>query len=273
MLNGALEPVFETALDPALIGPEDGRVHEIRTTRFPWNTIVHLCRDQGTGQCAGCSGILIDQRRVLTAAHCLWSAARGGPPRRIFVMPGRSDRKTMPYGALPASHWFVPKGFLAPGPAQASWDFGLIVLARPVKGINRFVPLRARADAQMRRYLEGEHITIAGYPADRPLGTMWRHSERIVGVDARRLYHTVDTCPGHSGSAIIADFGGKPGVIGVHTAGLLDAEGRSHGCKRGSVLAPPGSRNSGVRLLPSVAAALREPATPRPGNARMVRLP
>ncbi len=265
-----LEPL-DGLLDPALIGPLDGRVQEIRTTRFPWNTIVHLCRDFGDGACSGCSGIMIGPTRVLTAAHCLWSAARKAAPARILVMPGRRDRKTLPYGAVPARDWWVPAGFVE-GRSPA-WDWGLVRLGRAVPGIDRFARLMPLGDAGLRRLQEGARVTVAGYPSDRPLGTMWRHAERVVAFDGRRLYHTVDTCPGHSGSAILADFGGEPGIVGVHTAGLLDPEGRSHGCKRGSILAPPGSRNSGVRLLPSVVAALRDPSLPRPGPARMVRFP
>jgi V8-like Glu-specific endopeptidase len=259
--------------DAALIGPVDSRIQEVETTRYPWNTVVHLCRDFGDGGCAGCSGVLIDARRVLTAGHCIWSLGRQSAPRRILVIPGRSDRKAMPYGALESREFWVPRGFIHGDAARTSWDWGLIVLARPFRSLRRFPPLRPQSESALRRLAQGSRITIAGYPSDRPIGTMWRHSERLVRSSARRLFHTVDTCPGHSGSPIFAPVEGDLSVVGVHTAGLLDAEGRSHGCKRGSVLAPPGSVNSGIRLLPSIVAALANPAEAREGPAQMVRLP
>ena len=92
--------MFEGDTDLAVIGPVDSRVQEINTTRFPWNTIAHLCRDFGDGTCRGCSGILIGRRLALTAAHCLWSIARAAAPRHILVVPGRRDRYSKPYGVI-----------------------------------------------------------------------------------------------------------------------------------------------------------------------------
>jgi V8-like Glu-specific endopeptidase len=253
--------------DLAVIGPSDGRVQELNTSRFPWKTVVHLCRDFGSGGCAGCSGILIAPQRVLTAAHCLWSLKRSAAPQRIFVIAGRRDRTTMPYGVIGAHRYWVPRDFLR-GRDRTAWDWGVIELPRAFAGIERFVPMRALRDHELARVAASARVTVAGYPSDRPVGTMWRHNERLVRATSRRLFHTVDTCPGHSGSAILTRLGPSPAIIGVHTAGLLDAEGQSHGCKPGAVMAPPGAVNSGIRLTSSIIAALRAPAI-----AGLVRLP
>ena len=85
------------------------------------------------------------------------------------------------------------------------------------------MPLRPLDRGGLERLQAQTLLTVAGYPSDRPLGTMWRHAERC---GRGRLFYTVDTCPGHSGSPIIARIGGAPAIIGVHTAGLLDPEGR-----------------------------------------------
>jgi len=270
--NSPNEDDLDEEADLSVIGPVDDRIHEIETTRFPWNTMVYLCRDFGDGNCAGCSGALISPQRVLPAAHCIWSLERRAAPRRILVIPGRSDRKTLPYGSIDARRFWVPRGFID-GPNRSEWDWAIIDLPRPFPDIRRFLPIRALPDAILERLKMRGRITVVGYPSDRPLGTLWRHAERLVRFSPRRLFHTVDTCPGHSGSPIIARLGDSAAIIGVHTAGLLDAEGRSHGCKRGSILAPPGSVNSGVRATPGMLDALTRPAARLGGGTGMVQLP
>ena len=266
-------PKFEADGDLAVIGPVDSRVQEINTTHFPWNTIVHLCRDFGDGTCRGCSGILIGRRLVLTAAHCLWSIVRAAAPRRILVVPGRRDRLTKPFGAIESREYWIPRGFIK-GPDRQSWDWGIIRLSRDVPaGLHRFAKPQVFSDAAFRRLIETSRVTIAGYPSDRPVGTMWRHLERIVRFGPRRLFPTVDTCPGHSGSAILARRGEELSIIGIHTAGILDAEGRSHGCSRATVLAPAGSVNSGVRVVPDVLNAIADPTAMREGPKQMLRFP
>lgn len=143
------------------------------------------------------------------------------------------------------------------------------------QGIKHFLGLRALDEDELKNFPALRRITITGYPGDRPVGTMWRHSEKIKKITPRRLLYTVDTCPGHSGSPIWQmDTKGKKGyVIGVHTSGILDEKGRSYGCTKGALLAPPGSLNSGVRITDEVIANILNPQRRLAANPVMQRLP
>jgi V8-like Glu-specific endopeptidase len=269
---------FVDLADYAVVGPTDNRVQEADTRRFPFNTICFLGRDFGDGRLRGCSGVLVAPRLVLTAAHCLYNLVLRRAPSRIVVMPGRRDRDSLPFGARPAARAYVPRGFLGERgrvPARPQiYDYGIVTLASPFRGPARFMPLHSPSDAALASIQRHELVTIAGYPGDRPIGTMWRHSERLDGWTARRLFYTVHTCPGHSGSPIwrIGRSRVGPAVIGVHTSGIVDEQGRAYGCSRGTILAPPGMHNSGLRVTAEIIADLRDPERVVAREQQMVRV-
>jgi len=274
---GGLDAFIEQA-DYAVIGPTDNRVQQADTTRFPFNTVCHLGRDFGDGRLRGCSGVLIGPTAVLTAAHCLFSLVRRAAPRRIIVMPARRDRDTLPFGFRLASRAYVARGFLGGmrlrPPHPRYYDYGLVTTSAPFRGLHRFMPLRAVTDAKLGAIQRSGLITIAGYPGDRPIGTMWRHSEKLRGWTARRLLYTVHTCPGHSGSPIWHRPGGRElaTIIGLHTSGIVDEQGRAYGCSQGTVLAPQGTVNSGIRMTPEIIADLRDPDRIVAGERRLMRV-
>ena len=264
--------VLAESVDYSIIGPRDSRVNEITTTTFPYNTLCHVERDFGNGRWAGCSGVLIGPQTVLTAGHCLFSHLLRRAPRRIRVIPGRRDRDTMPYGTHAAVRWFVPVGYRRPtrgAQAARNLDYGVIILGRAVPGIRTFMRLAAESSAILERVRSAKLVTVAGYPGDRPIGTLWRHTERLTRITPQRLFYTVDTCPGHSGSPVWyrSRDGRHRTIIAVHTSGVVDEVGRSFGCSAGTVYAPSHMRNSGIRITPSVLQSIRNPDSASGANA------
>lgn len=256
--------------DRAIVGPLDSRMHVIHTQRFPYATLCHLGRDFGDGLLRGCSGVLVAPRRVLTAAHCLYSLKLQRAPARVRVAPGRADRDRFPFGTLDGARAYVPRRFIEARSIaeRRAHDYGVIELPGGFAGLRRFMPLKAMSDAELEALGRAGSLTVAGYPGDRPVGSLWQHRERLRRFTPARLLYSVDTCPGHSGSAVWASLGQAPPVlVGVHTSGILDERGRSYGCAKGTVLAPPGLLNSGVRLTPEVIANVLDPRR-RVGAAR-----
>jgi V8-like Glu-specific endopeptidase len=195
------------------------------TLRYPMNTICKLDMVARSGKPWLGSGTLIAPQVVLTARHNIYDPA--DEIVRVTVTPGVDLSATSPRLQRPAD----PQSIVAPvrvrGRRMYRWhntlDYGVIILPRAFRRPSRFMVLQPRSTLRTATLL-----TLAGYPCDKPTGTMWGHSRhlRLKDVTQDHLAYDIDTCPGHSGSPVWLRGNPLPGskedvrlVLGVHIAG------------------------------------------------------
>ena len=234
---------------------------------FPFHTICFIERDRGTGFRPGGTGTLIAPQVVLTAKHVLMgvhppcSVSRAFDARawipKVRVTPGADLSTANPRHQGPAT----PPSIVANSSrfrAHPELDFGVIILPQPFTKPKQFMMLQPRSTPRTATLL-----TIAGYPCDKPRGTMWGHSGRIplTGVSNTHLRYTIDTCPGHSGSPIwLLGNAGVRLLLGVHTSGPAGCDndprpGRQ--CRpTGAPVTPVAGSNCGVRITCDVINAI-----------------
>lgn len=218
------------------------------TLQFPFSTICLLERHSPSGAVSRVTGTLIAPQVVLTARHCLTTPTGGRRFTKIVVSPGADLSAATAQHRRPASPASISAShdrFRVDG----SLDYGVIVLPAPFKTPNRFMMLQPRSAERTATLL-----TIAGYPCDKPHGTMWGHSGEIplTGVSATHLRYTIDTCPGHSGSPIwLLGNDDIRVLLGVHTAGPAGCDNDPKGSRclpTGAAVTPVNGTNSGVRV-------------------------
>ena len=62
-------------------------------------------------------------------------------------------------------------------------------------------------------------MNISGYPGDKPSGTQWYQSSAVAALGPRKVYYTIDTAGGQSGSAAYVIKDGVRYGVAVHAYG------------------------------------------------------
>lgn len=200
---------------------DDDRVEITDTEEYPYRTVGLILMQSKAGEKRMCSGTLIGPHTVLTAAHCIYDHDRGGWLQNFKFVPGSrsSNPDEAPYGAFDFESVYIVDGYRENYTGTYNsvfpWDLGIIILQDPLgnelgwMGYNHFEDLGAF------------ETNIAGYPGDKPFGTMWLSTCETEEENIADGYflNDCDAYPGSSGSAEYAiDDDGNPIIVGVFIA-------------------------------------------------------
>jgi V8-like Glu-specific endopeptidase len=202
-----------------VVGPTDDRAQVTDSNAFPAYTVGWLWSQDQKGNWSTCTASLIGPKTVITAAHCVYDHETGGWATDIRFLPGVTDAASAPFGEFEWNSANILKGFIDnyDGTNYGSvlpWDLAEIELVDNAGEQLGWLGVKVDTAADFK-------ATILGYPGDKPDGTMWQTSCDVptANFGDQVFWHTCNTAPGSSGSAMWEDDGkGNLSIRGINVA-------------------------------------------------------
>jgi V8-like Glu-specific endopeptidase len=199
-----LRDVGEASFGPparleAVIGTDE-RIQIHDTSKLPWRLSASLLiTGADNSQWIG-TGWFISPRTLATAGHCVFIKGSGVPGRdgfvkKIQVLPGRNGSQA-PFGALTATEFWTVKGWADHG--LENFDYGAIILPAAFQQNIGYFGFASFPDSM----LQSATANIAGYPGDKPSGTLWFDKRKVASLKPEKVFYAADTAGGQSGACV-----------------------------------------------------------------------
>lgn len=195
---------------------------EVDARAYPWSPIGRL----NAGGRGHCTGFMIGENKLLTAAHCLYNVVTGrwrGPGELHFIGAYQRENYSLhsPVESYQVAEDFDPKQAAAPENAVSDW--AVVTLREPLGRQTGWYGLRRLEGELSARISDGQAVMLqAGYQRRRAHVVTATFGCRLLSRFAKDagVAHDCPVDKGDSGSPLLVLDQGRISAVGIHVLQL-----------------------------------------------------